>query len=394
MLSFELLAFLQTPRAESVLAELAQSSLQSQHALTILTRLRKHFSPQEASALLETAQLRQKAILKFGKDAQHMFFTADAVEQASDPLIRRYRAQQVHGRVLDVCCSIGSDSMAFAQAHHNVLGLDIDPLRIAIAEHNAQVLGVADRARFRVQDVLSGIPSDYDTLFFDPARRGDDGKRVFHVEQYQPPLSLLKSWRFARVLAKLSPGVDLLELAEYNGVVEFISVKGELKEAVLHQNSGWQGHTATLLNGDTIQHWSKTTPDEAIHIPIASPHGWLFEPDPSILRAGLVRDIAQTHALTFLDETIAYLCGDAHLTSVWLRAWQIVDWMPFNIKKMRAYLRERNVGQITVKKRGSPLTPEELMAQLKLKGENTRTIVLTRWQGEPIMIVCAPQPTV
>jgi SAM-dependent methyltransferase len=393
MLSLATLAFLQTPRAETVLTELAQSPLQAQHTLAILTRLRKHFSPEEAAALLETAQLRQKAIAKFGEVAHRLFFTADAVEQASDPLIRRYRAQHAQGRVLDVCCSIGSDSVAFAEAHHEVLGLDIDPLRIAIAEHNAQVLGVADRAHFRLHDVLTGVPSDYDTLFFDPARRADDGKRVFHVEQYQPPLSLIKSWREGRLIAKLSPGVDLLELADYNGVVEFISVRGDLKEAVLHQNSAWQGHTATLINGDTIQHWSKTTPNEAIDITVAPPHGWLFEPDPSILRAGLVRDLAQTHNLTFLDETIAYVCGDTHLTSAWLRAWQIDDWMPFNVKKLRAYLRERHVGQITVKKRGSPLTPEELIAQLKLKGENTRTIVLTRWQGEPIIMICAPQPT-
>ena len=38
--------------------------------------------------------------------------------------------------------------------------------------------------------------------------------------------------------------------------------------------------------------------------------------------------------------------------------------MPFNVKKLRAYLREHGVGQVTVKKRGTAVTPETLIAKL------------------------------
>jgi hypothetical protein len=62
--------------------------------------------------------------------------------------------------------------------------------------------------------------------------------------------------------------------------------------------------------------------------------------------------------------------------------------MPFNVKKLRAYLRERGVGTLTVKKRGSPLTPEQLISQVKPKGDASRTLVLTRHQGAPIVIIC------
>jgi hypothetical protein len=62
--------------------------------------------------------------------------------------------------------------------------------------------------------------------------------------------------------------------------------------------------------------------------------------------------------------------------------------MPFNLKKLRAYLRERNVGAVTVKKRGTAVTPEVLIPQLKLKGDESRTLVLTRCRSKQVVIIC------
>ena len=91
-----------------------------------------------------------------------------------------------------------------------------------------------------------------------------------------------------------------------------------------------------------------------------------------------------------LDPEIAYITTDAKPETVWARSWQIIDWLPFNLKKLRAYLREHRVGQVTVKKRGTAVTPETLIAKLKLdRTQNgSRTIVLTRFGGEHIMLVC------
>src|SRR5690606_32493900 len=168
---------------------------------------------------------------KFGAAAGRMFFTAEALEQASDPQISRYRAQAAAGlRVVDAGCGIGADSLALARAGGDVLGLDNDALRVALARLNAAALEVA--VRFEVADVRDSLP-DADFAFFGPARRDVQGRRLHHVEQYQPPLSIIHRWSVPRIAVKLSPGVDLAELAGYPGGVEFISVAGDLKEAVL-----------------------------------------------------------------------------------------------------------------------------------------------------------------
>ncbi|MFN8562172.1 MAG: class I SAM-dependent methyltransferase [Anaerolineae bacterium] len=108
--------------------------------------------------------------------------------------MRQYRVRDVFPgqTIVDACCGIGADSMAFAQARGDVIGLDIDPLRVAMARLNAEALGVD--ARFEVADVCDGVP-DADLIFFDPGRRGNNGKRIFDVERYQPPLSTIRGWQ-------------------------------------------------------------------------------------------------------------------------------------------------------------------------------------------------------
>lgn len=384
-LTLDDLAFLTSPSGESLLAQLAHEDLSETQLLPVLMRLRRDYPAEQAGAALSLAQLRLKAVAKFGPAAQAMFFTPDALEQASHPLVSVYRSAEVQGQqVIDAGCSIGADSLALAQAGHAVIGMDLDPLRVALARLNAAALGLA--VDFVVGDVTETLPEG-DSVFFDPARRDAAGRRLHEVEQYQPPLSTLKRWSARKIAVKLSPAVALSQLAAYGGSVEFISVSGELKEAIL-----WLGYAerpafkATLLQGEQRHHWQSGM--ERISAPLDQPRGWLLEPDPALLRAGLVGDLAVQLGAAQLDSTIAYLTRETLPDSPWVRGWRIRDWMPFHLKRLRAYLRENNVGRVTVKKRGFPMTPEEIIPRLKLKGNTSCTLVLTRLQGEPIVLIC------
>lgn len=370
---------------QQLLENLEDADLSENNSLSLVTRLRKEHPSELVSAALTMARLRQKAAAKFGNAARKLYFTEDALQQASDPLVRHYRAKNLTGlRVLDVCCGIGTDSLTFAEHGASVIGLDSDPVRIAIAQHNAAVLGMD--VQFVVQDVRESAFSGYDRIFYDPARRDSQGKRIYDVERYIPPLSLLKQWQAEQITVKLSPGVDLAQVQPYNPGVEFISVNGDLKEAVLHIGADFNDTRAVLLDGEVIFHWQRDA--EEPDVPLAAPHGWLCEPDASILRAGLVRDVVAAFEGTMLDETIAYFCTDYFSYSPWLRSWRVLDWMPFHLKKLRAYLRERNVGSVTVKKRGFAMTPEQIIPRLKLKGDESRLLVFTRHQGQPVVIIC------
>ena len=123
---------------------------------------------------------------------------------------------------------------------------------------------------------------------------------------------------------------------------------------------------------------------------LSAPLRYIYEPDPAILRAGLVRPLSQQLNAAQLDEDIAYLTSDRYQPTHFARAWEIETWLPFNLKHLRDFLRQRKVGRVTVKKRGSPLEPEALIRDLRLKGDQERVIFLTHFMGKPIVILTLP----
>lgn len=394
--TLDTLTWLASDAGAALLERLAGDDLSDVNTLRLLTLLRRDHSPEQAGAALELARLRAKAVGKFGADAARLFFTRDALEQASDPLIRTWRAgffqPQPDQPMLDLCCGIGSDAFAFARAGWQVTGCDLDPVRVEMARLNAAALGLT--ARFEVADVTQ-IDLRARLLFFDPARRTGDGKRIFDVEQYQPPLSLIERFHAESWGVKVSPGVDMEQISPYCGAqthLAFISVRGDLKEACLIYASADEAclvptrdrTRAVLLTGNEALEWVGAAAETSLR----EPRQWLVEPDPALIRAGLVADAAREFGGAQLDESIAYFTTDDKPESVWVRAWRILDWMPFNGKKLQAYLRERGVGTVTVKKRGTAVTPEVLIPQLKLKGSESRTLVLTRYAGRQIVLIC------
>lgn len=186
--------------------------------------------------------------------------------------------------MLDVCCGIGSDTLALAERSTNVIGYDLDPVRILMAQLNAEALG--SKARFEVADVTN-IPLIAMHIFYDPGRRDELGNRIFDVEKYRPPLSLTNRFECRWWLAKLSPGVDTAQLAPYRGnsYLHFVSVNGELKEALLgHDNTGGPFPTysenAILFHEGNFSVWKRN--DEADSV-ISEPRQWLIEPDPALI---------------------------------------------------------------------------------------------------------------
>jgi hypothetical protein len=209
------------------------------------------------------------------------------------------------------------------------------------------------------------------------------------VRDYSPPLEIVKAWLpdYPAIGVKISPGVDLQELTGYDAEVEFISLNGDLKEATM-----WFGPLKTVPRRATVLPGEHTlvAPDWNEELPVSEPRAYLYEPDPAVLRAGLVESLGVRLNAAQLDPDIAYLTGYELIESPFARAWGIEAWFPFGVKRLRAYLREIGVGQVVVKKRGSPILPEELIRMLKLKGEAERVVVLTHLRGRPIAIVCTP----
>ena len=359
------------PEGQKLLAEVAGRAGESDLALG--TSLRRSHPAELVAAAVTQQQLRRRAVPKFGPESALLFFTHDALEQATRASVARARARRLKAggttAVIDLGCGIGGDLVAFARAGLRVRGVERDPVRAAIARANLRALGLdGDVIEADLADVR---PASDEVPFLDPARRDGHG-RVFD------PASMAPSWDVvARLLArpavvKTLPGFPHHLLPE--GVeAQWVSDNGDLVEACL-----WGPGLATAPRRATALPSGAEIVGFGDPGPVGEIGGWLHEPDDAVIRAGLVGELASRMGGRLVDAHLAYVTTDEKTTDPLARSFRVLEELPYREKPMRAALVARDVGTLTVKKRGVDVVPEQLVKRLKLKGAQSATVILAR----------------
>ena len=344
---------------------------------------------EKAAAATTQAQLRAKAVGKFGEAAPLMYFTPDALEQATRMRVADHRAARLAaaipgGSVIDLGCGIGGDLLAFARAGLVAAGVDQDPVRVAMAEANLTALGLAGAVM--VGDATAIDIGGFDAAFADPARRGGPG-RVFDVEGWTPPWSWVLDLLTRRSLVKVAPGIGH-DLVPRGVEAEWVSDGGDVKEAVL-----WSPGLATTDRRATVigeGGLATLTDEDDPGADVREVGAFLYEPDGAVIRAGLVTAVAAGVGGGLVDEHIAYVTADGAFRTPFARGYRVLEHLPYREKQLRAALHERHIGRLTIKKRGVQVVPEELRKRLALKGDEEATLVLTRVAGQGTALLVEP----
>lgn len=344
---------------------------------------------EKAAAATTQAQLRAKGVAKFGDAAHQMFFTPDALEQATRTRVADHRAARLAaavpgGSVVDLGCGIGGDLIAFARAGLVAAGVDLDPVRVAMARANLDALGLPGAVQ--AGDVTTVDPSGFDAAFADPARRGGRG-RVFDVAGWTPPWPWVLDLLQRRALVKVAPGIGH-DLVPPGAEAEWVSDGGEVKEAVI-----WSPALSTTDRRATVigeRGLATLTDEDDPGAGVREVGAFLYEPDGAVVRAGLVTAVAAGVDGGLVDEHIAYVTSDASFRTPFARGYRVLEQLPYREKQLRAALQERGIGRLTIKKRGVQVVPEELRKRLALRGDDEATLVLTRVAGQGTALLVEP----
>lgn len=376
--------FLTSPSAQQALAGLEPPSRAQE--LAFLSSLRRRFAAEEAGWLLAQLQLRERARGRL-PGAEGLLYDPEALEMLSAVEVAAWRAERVRGLAracLDLGAGAGGDCFALARAGLEVDAVELDPVRALLLEHNLRVLGLEGRVRVRVADWTAASWAGAEAAFVDPARRVD-GVRVLGLEAMQPPLSavLELAREVPAVWLKVAPGFDRRELPADAGL-EFVSLAGELKEALLTFGAARRtGPRAVVLPEREELVGDGEEPEASL----GEPGDWLYEPDPAVIRAGLVRTLGGQLGAHQLDRETAYLSGPEAQTP-FARRWRVTRWGGFSLKLLKRWLREEGVGSLEVKRRRSPVEPATLRRQVgKLAGERRGTVFLTPVAERPAMLL-------
>jgi SAM-dependent methyltransferase len=356
---------------------------------TVLRREAADVDPARVTAAVTQVQLRHRAEAKFGEQAARMYFTPDGLEQATRLRVAEHRAGRLAAAapssVLDLGCGIGGDLVAFARAGLTVAGIDRDPLRVEVARANLAALGLGGAVQQASAEDLD--LSGFGVVFADPARRTGAG-RVFDAEGWSPPWPFVERLLTRAAVVKVAPGIPH-DLVPAGVEAEWVSDGGEVKEAVL-----WSSYLAstrrraTVIRGGGLA--TLTDEDDPGEQNVREVGRFLYEPDGAVIRSGLVTAVAAGVHGGLVDEHIAYVTSDESFRTPFARSYEVLDELPFKEKALKAALRERGIGPLTIKKRGVDVVPEDLRKRLSLGGEQEATLVLTRVAGRGTALLVRP----
>lgn len=357
--------------AEALVASAAEGDPAS---LAAAERMRRVLPPDRAALVLAQEALRRRAATKFGPLATALFFTADGLEQATRPAVAAWRAQRFAdagvARVVDLGCGIGADALAFLDAGLQVAAIEADEVTAILAGAN---LGI----EVTIGDAVTLLPppDPATAVFCDPARRSSSG-RSWRVEDLSPPWSFVESLLADRIACvKLGPGLPHA-LIPGGVLATWVSDHGDLVELSLWSGEPEGGRCAVLLPGGVL-HDTRSAAEPPAPTVRPRPGAVLYEPDPAVIRAGLVDVLAEILDAARLRPQLAYLLGAEHHPTPFATAFEVLEVMDAGEKALRAWVRREGIGILEIKKRGVDVDPAVLRRRLKPSGRGAATLVLT-----------------
>lgn len=364
----------------------------------LVSRLRAagHDASLVATVLSQLA-LRRRARTKFGEFADQLLYTEDGLEQASRLAVAalhagRFRAANIK-QVADLGCGIGSESLAMAAIELEVKAYEIDEVTAAIAAYN---LASFENVSVQQADITELDLSKFEALFFDPARRELGGTKRERAARKFDPADFSPNFDFVLAAANLKPtGVKLGPGHPHSEIpddceAQWISVNGDLVELTLWFGSLARAsikRSALLLDKDG-KHELHSPTLESHTAKLGELNEYIFEPDNAAIRSHLIAELAEQTGTHLISTEIAYLSKSEPVSSPWLRGYRVLVDMPFDRKKLKAELRDRQIGTLEIKKRGADIVPEVLRKELQLKGKGAATLIVTRVGDAHRALIC------
>lgn len=385
-------------------AEVAQAIAELDPKLPLLAvhnRLRKRLGHELGRQASELVELRKRALGKLGT-GHAPFLTRKGLEQASHPSVAALRARRIAGRasqIWDATSGIGSDSLALCARGTLLAGSDLDAHTALCAQANLNDAGYstqilradASHPPFRIHGKRP------DGVLIDPDRRAQ-GARSLDPQAWSPTLSrsleLVRS--FGGGCLKLPPSLapeqsDALEECR----AEWTSVSGNLVEVTLWAGSwalGPRERAAVLIDarGEAQRLAGQPSSVEALGSIEAAQVTWMAEPDPAVIRSGLLGALAKSVGMRPLGPQIAYLGGAERPPGPFLRSWKVLGSAALDRKRVRHLLGEHDIGPIHVRKRGHPDEAEILARRFAGPGTRRGHLAIARLEKGHLALLLEP----
>ena len=338
----------------------------------------------DLSKLANQIQARQKLAFKLPSWVSHanLFFPPSiSLEQASSEATANFKANIVHGNILDASGGMGVDSAAFAKKANQVVYVERQEDLKEITAYNHAQLGHTNIQHILGDGLayLNQAVSTFDFIYLDPARRNAKGDKVLLFKDCEPNvlefLPIIKDK--SQLLLKTSPLLDLERaIVELGGVdkIWVVCVKNEVKEILFLKSKN-----ATLdpsidiieLNFEHSTIFSGTLEAEKRKLTSIGPiSNFLYEPHPGILKAGFFKLVETENMIKINSNTHLYSSKELD-TKFPGKSFQVIETGPVDMGWLKKHLPNK---QVNISTRNFPGKPEDLRKKLKLSDGGDLTL--------------------
>lgn len=373
------------------------------------TKLRLSCRKKDDASIYEYAimqiECRKKTAKKLHntlKSPHFIFPTTLSAEQCTSDDLAEFHSTLINEgeTILDMTSGLGIDAFHLAQKAKHVTAIDLNEDVAQALSINAKALNITNFTGINADSVeyLKNSTEHFDTIFIDPARRGDGGKRLFALSDCQPNvvelIDIIKQ-HCNKLIVKASPMLDATQvLRELPNTTDLyaIGTRQECKElvAVIDFNNHKEAptlHCITEQNDFTYTHETEMN-STALYGNI-SEDMYIYEPYPAVMKMQPSKTLSQQynaiklHQHTHLyasSEMIADFPGDCY---------KIERIYPFSSRIMKEVVKDYPRANVAV--RNFILSADELRKRLKIKDDNKyRLYGVTVANGDRLLIISTP----
>ena len=332
-----------------------------------------------------------------------------SMEQCSSEATAKYKAKVLDpspSTIIDLTGGFGVDFSYMARGFQKAVYVERQPHLCEAARHNFQLLGLENAEVVCGDGVeyLKNLPSPFNaqsplTIYLDPARRDENGKKTYAISDCTPDVVALKGLlleKAGRVMLKLSPMLDWHKAVDDLGdVVEvhIVSVDNECKELllVLEKNpaaplrvvcANIRHDTETELFEFFPSNDSLSTP----LFPALRERDFLYEPNASIMKAGCFAEVADRFGVQPTGSNSHLFLSPQFIPDFPGRKFQIEQVTSMNKKELKRAIGGLTKANITV--RNFPLSVAELRKRLKLAdGGDTYIFATTLGEKDHVLLI-------
>lgn len=356
---------------------------------------------------IEGRQIARKKIPEWAENEDIVFPPHLSLEQCSSAVAARYKATLANGEsLLDLTGGMGVDFWQMAKRHQRATYVEVKPELAALACHNMPLLGLGEaeiiccdalQYIYRCCNAVATPLQHYSTLFVDPARRDEHGRKTVRLSDCTPDIGVLHGDLLQMadvVIAKLSPMLDIADALHQLPSCEelhVVAVGGECKELlmVLRHNPKPLTITAVNIVGEKTDRFCFTPSEEreAQCTYADEPLAYLYEPNAALMKAGAYRSVALHFGLMKLHPNSHLYTSDKLVEDFPGRTFRVKGFCPMgkkNVARLLAGVKKANVAV-----RNFPLPAPELQRKLGLAdGGDVYIFGTTNRKGEVMLVAC------